>query len=270
MVGEALANDGTVTVFGAATVGGIDVTPAQRALLAALALAGDAGAGIDELADAVWSGRPPRSARASLQNQMSRLRRAHGDDLVVCEQTRYRLGPPTDVGRFESLLRRADEATTASDEQLGYLETALSLWRDTPYDDLDCHRADVERRRLEERRAATVERLTLARFERGRADAAVADLRVELERDPYRDRTWELLVIALHRAGRRGEALAAVDEHVRRRREEFDASPAPRMIELAAMLRSPQVDLRSGADAHRPRSARRCRIRPHRGSHRQH
>ncbi|MEO0495292.1 MAG: AfsR/SARP family transcriptional regulator [Actinomycetota bacterium] len=260
-----------MTVFGPATIGGVDVTPAQRALIAALALAGPSGADIGTLADAVWSGRPPKSARASLQNQMTRLRRTHGEDLIVCEQARYRLGRATDVERFETLVDSASSNDAATIVER--LEVALAHWRGVPFEDVDAQQAHVERARLGERRAAAIERLTLARFDLGTVDAVVLDLRVEVERDPFRDRNWELLVIALHRSGRRAEALLVLDDHARRLRHEFGTAPSSRMADLGDLIRTGEVVLggpshHAAADAHRPRSARRCRVRPHRGYHR--
>jgi DNA-binding SARP family transcriptional activator len=190
-----------------------------------LALAGARGAGIDELADGVWGGRPPSSARASLQNQMTRLRRVHGDDLIVCEYTRYRLDRPTDVDVFERIVARARTAppTVATIDSLAQ---ALRLWRGTPYDDLaDSHAAEIERARLTQERGRAADLLAIGRIRIRDHEQCIAELRVEIEDDPFRDRAWELLFVALQRAGRTGEALAAHRAYVERLREQFGSEP---------------------------------------------
>ncbi len=60
---EAATDDRAVgaAVLGPARVRDVLVTPKQRALVAALALAGPNGTCIERLADAVWGDRPPQS-----------------------------------------------------------------------------------------------------------------------------------------------------------------------------------------------------------------
>src|SRR5690606_8797953 len=94
-----------VAVLGPTTVEGTTVTDRQRALLAALGLHGD-GADTPTLVDAVWGGTAPRSARQSLQNQVSRLRNRWGAGLIVTEGTTYRLRADTDVDEVSAVARR--------------------------------------------------------------------------------------------------------------------------------------------------------------------
>lgn len=225
-----------VAVLGPTMIGSVTPTPGQRALVAALALAGPGGAGVDELADAVWAGRPPSSARASLQNQMTRLRRAHSDALIVCEQGRYRLGGPTDVERFTRVVTAV--TTPPSDPlSIAALTTALGLWRGVPFADLDdCHRADIERSRLIQERARAAENLAAGRLASGDLDRCVADLWLEVEDDPFRDRAWELLFVALQRAGREVEAVAAHGAHLDRLRDRLGLAPSEALLEVGRRL----------------------------------
>lgn len=242
-VGERAAGGGEhdveapdVGVLGPTTIGGRTVTPRQRALVAALALAGARGAEIEELADGVWGGRPPSSARSSLQNQMTRLRRMHGDELIVCAQARYRLGANTDVARFEDTVTRFRSAPPAPDT-VAALAGGLALWRGTPYADLaDCHAAEVERARLVQARGRAVELLATGRILIGDFGHCIAELRVELEDDPFRDQAWQLLFIALQRAGRTGEALAAHQTYVARLRDSFGVAPSRSLLDIGDAL----------------------------------
>ncbi len=229
--------ENSVGVLGPTTIGSQSATPRQRALVAALALAGDRGADIDELADGVWGGCPPDSARSSLQNQMTRLRRTHGDDLIVCERARYRLGRPTDVARFEHAVAMARSAppTSAGIESLA---GALRLWRGTPYADLtDSHAAEIERARLGQERGRAADLLATGRICLGDHEQCIVELRVEVEEDPYRDRAWELLFVALQRAGRPGEALVAHREYVERLRTQFGVEPSGSLVDVGRALR---------------------------------
>ena len=274
MVGE-LLHDEMVSVLGTTMIGHDHPTARQRALVAALVLAGSAGVDIEELADEVWAGRPPPSARASLQNQMTRLRRRYGNDLIVSEGRHYRIGWTTDVAVLEGLVASPSAKPLAS--RVASLAEALHRWRDLPYADLDSHAADVERARLSQLRCRCVEELALGRLEIGQSTEAVTDLRAEIELDPYRDRTWELLAIALHRGGRRAEALHVLADYATRLREEFGAEPSPAMEALTSRIRGggEPVSERSrapftGRPGHSPRlcHARRCRSRRTGGSRR--
>src|SRR3546814_8208547 len=106
---ETWTDEPLVTVLGPTTVAGEPVTARQRAILAALVLHRRRALTTELLIDAVWSDDVPRAARQSLQNQITRLRRRFGADLVVTDGTGYRLGWATDVGRFDL---RSEEHTS--------------------------------------------------------------------------------------------------------------------------------------------------------------
>jgi DNA-binding SARP family transcriptional activator len=241
-----------VAVLGPTSVGGKSVTPRQRSLVSALALNGHDGAGIDLLADGVWGERPPATARSALQNQITRLRRAFGPGLILCDQGRYRLGAETDVGRFESLVTpwlHRDLSTAAISDLCGGLE----LWRGTPYTDVvGGHDTDIERVRLEQLRSLAVERLSIARIIHNQPGVAAVELSAHAERDRYHERTWELLLLAHHLSGRDTEAVAAQGRYQTRLRDELGAEPSASFLGLGLAIASGEViDLASylGAEA---------------------
>jgi DNA-binding SARP family transcriptional activator len=230
-----------VLVMGPTLIEGECVTPGQRSLLAVLALHAVDGAAIDVLADGVWGWRPPASARSSLQNQITRLRRSFGSDLIVCTQGRYRLDARTDRDRFVELVtpwlsRRPSVALIAP------VTAALALWRGTPFHDVPDHQdADIERARLEQLRGAAVELLAIARITDGQLDTAIAELSIAAEADPYRERIWELLLVTLHLAGRRPEALAARHRYMDRLRLGLSAEPSRSFMHLVSMIEQDAV-----------------------------
>lgn len=225
-----------VTVLGPTTVGGASPTPAQRRIVAALVLRRDRGADVDQLVDAVWGERPPRSAVASLQNQITRLRRAHGEGLVTHDGARYRLDAVTDVARFEDLVAAADP--TGADGAPARLGAALDLWGGSPYADLEDHgAAQVERARLTALRWWAMERWASSEMAAGDPLAAAVRLAPAAAEDPFQERVVELLVTALHLGGRRADAMAVLQQHLVVVGRELGSSPPARWRELARMLR---------------------------------
>ena len=197
----------TVATLGTVQVPGYCVTPAQRSLLAALVLTRRTGATNDVLTASLWPRDAPPSARASVQNQIGRLRRTVGADAIVSRDGRYFLTTATDVDHFEDVA--AATARPVGTLEPATIEGALSLWRGTPYDELaDDHEAQVARVRLESMRTRLIERLAVERLSRGKYDDAAASLRVHVAAEPFHERAWELLIAARYLAGRRTEALA--------------------------------------------------------------
>ena len=222
-----------VAVLGSTTAGGAPVSARQRALLAALVLRRD-GADTPTLVDAVWGGRAPASARQSLHNQVSRLRAQWGSDLIVTEGTVYRLTAPTDV----------DHVTTVADRWLGRpaevravtaLRSAVAAFRGTPYADLLDHElVEPERARLTELRVQLVELLARTLLVAGDTNRAAQELVMLTELAPFSDRSWALLMVALQRAGRRSDALAAYERAATLLRRELGVEPSPALQQLRA------------------------------------
>ena len=84
----------------------------------------------DALIDAVWGDTPPARARGSLQNYVSHLRKALGEDRLASEGSGYmrRVEPgELDAEVFERLVREA--AGTPAKRRAERLRSALALWR---------------------------------------------------------------------------------------------------------------------------------------------
>lgn len=200
-----------VTVTGPTCIGDERLTARQRAIVAAMAFHGDGGATTEVLVDVVWSGTAPKAARQSLQNQITRLRRRFGEDLIRTDPDGYRLRATTDVQRFEQVVGPRVHLPAAPDG-IDALSAALANWRGTPYADLvDFVPVEAERSRLVELHARAQEHLAVCRLAAGDHGRAAVDLAALVGEDPYRERRWTLLVLAHHLAGRRADALAAYD-----------------------------------------------------------
>jgi DNA-binding SARP family transcriptional activator len=225
-----------VSVLGPTMVAGDWVTPRQRALVAVLALHRTSGACIDLLADGVWGGGPPASARSSLQNQISRLRRAYGSDFIVCRQGRYHLEADTDVDEFKRLVA-SRPTRRPSTEAIADLAAGLDLWRGTPFHDVPDHNAaEIERADLEQLRATAVEHLAVGRIIGGLFSDAASGLTAHIKQYPLDERAWELLAGSLYYAGRRTDALAAYERHVAHLDRELSVEPSETFRRLRSVI----------------------------------
>lgn len=225
-----------VAVLGETTVDGGSPTVGQRPILAALALGGGAVVSTESLIDAVWSGCPPRSAKQSLHNQITRLRRVFGADLIETGATGYRLTAGTDAQLFEqSVAPWLDRPIEP--RAIPPLRTGLDAWTGTPYADLvDSHAVEAERARLQTIQVTAYERLAQCRIAAGQFDTAVNELTALLGSDPYRDQPWALLMLALHLDGRRTDALLAFDRLEKFLERELSTAPSPLIGKLREQI----------------------------------
>ncbi len=212
-----------------------------RRILCALLVRPAAVVPVDALVQAAWGDEPPASAERTLASHVARLRDtlAHADAGAAVRLERrdagYRLVvAPEDVDatRFEQNVRRAEELPP--DDAVLVLRDALALWRPpAPFADLqDTAYPAAEASRLTELHGAAVEALVASHLEAGDAVAAAGDAEARLRNDPYRERLWELLVLALYRQGRQGDALEAFRRARAELADGLGIDPGPRLREL--------------------------------------
>jgi DNA-binding SARP family transcriptional activator len=215
-----------------------------RALVVALLLKGRAVCTADELIDALWATSAPRSARASLHNMLSGLRRAFGPGMLVTTPSGYLLAAAddaVDVARFERLLERAHAADVSAKIRL--LDQALALWRGTPLVDVRYEEfAQGEIRRLEELHIIALEEHLAAKVELGNPEAVVPELQRLVDAFPFRERLRMQLMDALHRSGRSVEALSTYVEWRRILTDSWDIEPGPAIRQLWDDIRLQTAD----------------------------
>ena len=229
----------------------------QRAVLAALLLNANRVVTIDELTDVLWApGGSPPSARVTLQNYVKRLRQALGGTgraRIATHPGGYEISvdpEELDVTRFDARLTAARAAVRLGSWQLvaDQARAALALWRGEPL-------VDVQSELLTEREVPRLEEAWLQGMET-RIDADVrlgldAEVIGELRRlvgaYPLRERLHALLMIALHRHGCRGEALAAYQQARRILSEELGTEPGAELHELHQRMLAGERGLVSGS-----------------------
>ncbi|MER6578851.1 BTAD domain-containing putative transcriptional regulator, partial [Nonomuraea sp. NPDC001023] len=243
---------GTIRVNGPG--GRVHLSRKQRAVLAVLLLHPNATVSRERLISAVWD-HPPRSALANIQTYVHQLRRSlEGGGLRVrTEGSGYVCEVPPgslDLLVFEDTLRLARRERAAGDlaaAERAYAE-AVALWRGAPAEDVPLTGAMAPRLlELEERLAVARSEWIDARLAL-RQDDLVAELRALIAAHPLRERLWEQLVIALHRGGRRDEALEAFREARELLVAELGLEPGPELRRLHAALLAgdPDLDRRPG------------------------
>ncbi|MER5727170.1 BTAD domain-containing putative transcriptional regulator [Streptomyces sp. NPDC002138] len=224
----------------------------QRALLAVLLLRTGRTATVAELCDALWGQRVPPRAVGTLRTYASRLRALFEPDrparaparLLVYAAGGYALRlsrPVVDVAEFERGLADAARlrAAGAVREAHRVRARALALWAGSPLAGLPGPHAEEQRDRLTGLWLAAREdhfhdALELAP---DRDPAAVPALRAFAAEHPLRERAHELLMRALHRSGRSGEALAVYESARETLGLELGVTPGPELAALHGAVR---------------------------------
>lgn len=216
----------------------------QRAMLAVLLLREGRPVPVDEAARELWGEDVPRGAAGTVRTYVYRLRRilgAGGPRLITSAGSGYVLAVDplaVDVGLFRHHLHRAREALRSGDASSAAagLRAGLALWQGTPLSGAPGPGFDDHRVRLEQMRSAAVVDELAVSIELGCHDEAVSELTALVSRHPLRERLWELLILALHRSGRRAEALEAYRDIRRLLREELGLEPGAGLSELHARI----------------------------------
>jgi len=211
--------------------------PKQRALLALLLIHANEVVSVDTLIEELWGESPPRTAPAYIQNCVSRLRKALGPELLETRPPGYvlKVEPHTiDARRFEQLTQDARDAEAR--ERAAGLREALQLWRGAPLADLAFESfAQTEARRLEELRLAALEDRIEAELELGMHAELVGELEALARENAARERLRRLQMLALYRAGRQVDALAAYQE-ARLALDELGLEPSDELRALERMI----------------------------------
>ena len=211
--------------------------PKQRAILAMLLLEANRPLSKERLTDGVWGEQPPSSASETLDAYIYRLRKLLGPDRLTRRPGGYLLrleADELDLIVFEELVSQAEQQLLINPAAAAAkLRQALGLWRgaalaDLSYEPFAAGLTD----QLEELRLAAVERRLEAELATGLGLELVAELE-QLARDhPTRERIVAHLMLALYRAGRQVDALAAMQICRRRLAEEVGIEPGPELRQL--------------------------------------
>ncbi|KDN22967.1 hypothetical protein DV20_06740 [Amycolatopsis rifamycinica] len=206
--------------------------PKVRALLAALLMRPNTTVSLERLTELLWGEDPPETARKSLQVHAVRLRRALGEGVVETQPTGYllRVRPDRhDLLRFRELTAAA-RAESRPDAERELLAAALACWRGPVLADIPAEvlsREDVDQPTEERLRAQ--ERYFEVCLELGRPGEITGELARVTRQHPWREAFWALYLEALHRSGRRADALETYREVHRMFTDELGVGPGERL-----------------------------------------
>lgn len=230
----------------------------QAAVLGLLAAAAPRAVAIDALADQLWPHGAPASARTGLAVVIHRLRQRLGADteVIVNEGESYRLAIPitnVDHGHFTNLVAEAAEhRTTDPHHAISLVEKALALWRGRAFQHLELRDSIQSMANALDGTQSDVQELLaelLLAVDRPQ-DAALWVTQL-VDEDPYRERRWELLILALYRCGRQAEALRAAQDARQRLRDDLGITIGPTLAQLEhdVLTQAPTLDLAAGPGA---------------------
>jgi SARP family transcriptional regulator, regulator of embCAB operon len=212
---------------------GVSVTPTApkpRQVLALLALHADQVVSVASLVEELWGKNPPRSARTTLQTYVLQLRDListalehepegaeprTAKDVLVTLPGGYLLntsGGTNDFREFERLTGTGYRAMDAGDfpGAARQLSQALELWSGPALADVQTGpQLKVETRRLEETRLCALDQRIEADLRLGRHRELLGELTVLVRRYRTHETLHGQFMLALHRSGRRSEALDA-------------------------------------------------------------
>ena len=217
----------------------VELSTIQRRILERLALAGSAQVDVDQLAEAIWGDDQPATARTSIHNQISRIRRRLDHDVVRTDSGRYSLSVRTDLDEVEAGLARAESRLAAGDAA-GAVESsdlALAAWRGTPFEDLtDLDDVLSARRQLAEVRRSLENVRLRAALRAGQVGWSVPEAERLVAATPHDEDRWVLLMRALEAAGRRGDALGAYERARRSLAEHLGLEPGRALRDTEASI----------------------------------
>jgi basic membrane lipoprotein Med (substrate-binding protein (PBP1-ABC) superfamily)/DNA-binding SARP family transcriptional activator len=216
--------------------------PKQRAVLAILLLHVGQIVPVDRLIELVWGEEPPRTADHSIQIYVSELRKAleplAGGRLIHRRPPGYQLNTPAesvDANRFEALVRQGSAQITEGEREAAIrtLRSALELWRGPALSDFAYEEfAQPYVRRFHDLHLDAVETLAAAELDAGETMTVVPLLEAAIRDDPLRERSRELLMIALYRSGRHAEALRTYEKLRELLVDELGLEPSPPLQQL--------------------------------------
>lgn len=208
--------------------------PKQRALLGVLLLHANEPVAQEELIELLWGDDAPRTARASLQNQIHAIRRLLGAEVLERQPAGYVVHVESgrlDLDRFEQLVAEARRSEPR--ERAARLREALACWRGPALVEFPSQPfAQHEIGRLEEERLAAVEDRIDADLALGLHAEIAAEIELLVERHPLRERLWAQLMLVLYRSGRQADAVATYRRAHRTFADELGIEPGARLREL--------------------------------------
>ncbi|MEU1478314.1 BTAD domain-containing putative transcriptional regulator [Streptomyces sp. NPDC001668] len=236
----------------------ISLPPKLRTILALLLVSQNKIVPTSQFVDELWMGDPPMTAMATIQTYIYQLRKllgigsgVKGDEIsLITEPSGYQLSVPAecvDVPVFERAFHAGRDAFLQGDydRALKALGAALSVWRASALCDVQKgHWLEAYAAKLEETRTQATELRIEAYLKAGRALDAIRELQSLTVIHPLHEGLHAKLMVALHRSGRRHEALDIYRRLRSALAEELGIDPSRviQKLERALLAADPALD----------------------------
>ncbi len=240
-------------VLGAVRIGGevrrTISAPKVGTLLAALLIRANEAVSTDELIDEVWGQGPPKQARSALHVYVSQLRKQlpDSDDAIRTHGFGYVMDvDPAQIDATVLQRLHAEGQRLAEHDPAAALErfqAAAALFRG-PVLARESNGLIVGTfaRWAEEVRLECMEAVAACAMRVGREREVVRELSRWVREHPLNETLREQLMVALHRSGRRAEALGVYQEGRRILRDELGLDPRITMRQLQTAILRDEAD----------------------------
>lgn len=212
-----------------------------RQVLAMLALNVSATVSAEQLIDELWPDGPPTRAKATVQTYVYQLRKllgrsfasSRGKEVLITRPAGYVLAvsrDDVDIFRFQDLMERGRNVLRRGDASRAadLLRDALALWRGPVLTDVTrSPRLEGHSVYLEEQRMDALSLRIEADLENRRHQEIIGELRLLVNTHRLHEWLYVRLMEALHRSGRRGEALDVYQQLRRLLDDELGLEPPP-------------------------------------------
>ncbi len=167
----------------------------------------------EKIGDMLWPGYDPEFMKARFKNELYRLRRALGQEVILFEEDAYQfnrnLDIEYDVDIFESCLARARSAKSP-EEKLHVYQEAVAVVRGPYLEDIDLTWPIIDRERYQQQYLSTLLSISELLLERGEIDAPLKTCQYVLAADKYNEAAY-CLIMRIHAA--RGDRLAVIRQY---------------------------------------------------------
>ncbi len=224
--------------------------PQQQKLLALLLASPNQAVSTERLIDEIWRDQPPPSARHLIHVYVARLRDVLDDrDRIAHAGSGYVLRvdqDEVDALEFSTDIEQARDLRLQNPSSAArLLHSATGLWRGHPFGELahECPMLGSAAQHLEELYLGATEELTAIELELGRHAELIGRLEQLTAEHPYRERFWELRMLALYRCDRQAEALLAYQDLRRALGSDLGIEPGPdaEQLERRILLHDPEL-----------------------------
>ncbi|MEV0201479.1 BTAD domain-containing putative transcriptional regulator [Nonomuraea sp. NPDC050691] len=220
------------------------VAPRHRAVLAYLLLNAGRVISIERLIEAMWGYDRPDTARSQIHASITAIRKvlrgAGAERLLETRAGGYVARPEpgqVDAQAFTELVAA------------GELRAALDLWSGEALEDVHAHYVTGVRELWNDRRLSAYERLVEGELAAGRHGDLLDELAAHVAAHPLREKLNGHLVLALHRAGRQADALAAARSYRTALADEQGLDPGHAFTELERAVLADDPALRPAGAA---------------------